>query len=37
MTLKCKLKCYVKPTKDPLGVSPSKGIREPHEAKKKFF
>ena len=25
MTLKCKLKCYVKPMKDPLGVSPSKG------------
>ena len=25
LTLKCKLKCYVKPTKDPLGVSPSKG------------
>ena len=23
--LKCKLKCYVKPMKDPLGVSPSKG------------
>ena len=37
MTLKCKLKCYVKPMKDPLGVSPSKGIREPHEVKKKFF
>ena len=25
LTLKCKLKCYVKPMKDPLGVSPSKG------------
>ena len=25
LTLKCKLKCYVKPIKDPLGVSPSKG------------
>ena len=24
LTLKCKLKCYVKPTKDQLGVSPSK-------------
>ena len=23
--MKCKLKCYVKPMKDPLGVSPSKG------------
>ena len=25
LTLKCKLKFYVKPMKDPLGVSPSKG------------
>ena len=25
LTLKCKLKCYVKPMKYPLGVSPSKG------------
>ena len=25
LTLKCKLKCYVKPMKDPLGVSPCKG------------
>ena len=25
LTLKCKLKCYVKPMKDLLGVSPSKG------------
>ena len=25
MTLKCKLKCNVKPMKDPLGVSTSKG------------
>ena len=25
LTLKCKFKCYVKPMKDPLGVSPSKG------------
>ena len=24
-TVKCRLKCYVKPMKDPLGVSPSKG------------
>ena len=23
--MKCKLKCYVKPMKDPLDVSPSKG------------
>ena len=27
LTLKCKLKCYVKPMKDPLGVSPNKGNR----------
>ena len=25
LTLKCKLKCYVKPKKDSLGVNPSKG------------
>ena len=25
LTLKCKLKCYVKSMKDPLGVSPSRG------------
>ena len=25
LTLKCKLKYYVKPMKDPLGISPSKG------------
>ena len=25
LTLKCKLKCYMKSMKDPLGVSPSKG------------
>ena len=25
LTLKCKFKCYEKPMKDPLGVSPSKG------------
>ena len=29
LTLKCKLKCYVKPMKDPLGISPSKGNRVP--------
>ena len=28
LTLECKLKCYVKPMKDPLGVSPSKGNQE---------
>ena len=32
LTLKCKLKCYVKPMKYPL-----EGIREPQEVKKKFF
>ena len=37
LTLKCKFKCYVKPMKDPLGVSPSKGITVPHEVKKKLF
>ena len=37
LTLKCKLKCYFKPTNNPLDVSPSKGNREPHEAKKKSF
>ena len=37
LTPKCKLKCYVKLMKDPLGVSPSKGIREPHEVQKKLF
>ena len=25
LALKCKLKCYFKPTNNPLGVSPSKG------------
>ena len=25
LTLRCKLKCYVKPMKDPVGVSPSEG------------
>ena len=37
LTLKCKLKCYFKPMNNPLGVSPRKGNREPHEAKKKSF
>ena len=31
LTLKCKLKCYVKPMKDPLGVSLVKGLREPQQ------
>ena len=29
LTLKCKLKCYVKPMKDPLGVCPNKGNQGP--------
>ena len=29
LTLKCKLKCYVKPMKDPLGVSPSNSRSNP--------
>ena len=37
LTLKCKLKCYEKPMKDPLGVSPSKGNQGPHKVKKKLF
>ena len=31
LTLKFKLKCYVKPMKDPLGVSPSKGNQGNHD------
>ena len=37
LTLKCKLKCYVKPMKDPMAFALVKGIREPHEVKKKFY
>ena len=37
LTLKCKLKCYVKPMKDHWALALVKGIREPHEVKKKFF
>ena len=37
MTLKCKLKCYVKPMKDPLGVSPSKGNQGTTRGKENFF
>ena len=36
-TLKCKLKRYVKPIKDPLGVSSSKGNQGTTRVKKKFF
>ena len=37
LTLKCKLKCYAKPMKDLLGVSPSEGNQGKNEVKKKFF
>ena len=37
LTLKCKLKCYVRPMKDPLGVSPSKGNQGTTRGKEKFF
>ena len=37
LTLKCKLKCYVKPIKDPLGVSPSKGNQRTTRSKENSF
>ena len=37
LTLKCKLKCYVKPMKDPLGVSPSKGKKGTTRGKEKIL
>ena len=37
LTLKCKLKCYEKPMKDPLGVSPSKGNQVTTRGKEKFL
>ena len=37
LTLKCKLKCYVKPMKDPLGVSPSKGNQGTTPSKEKIL
>ena len=36
ITLKCKLECYVKPMKDPLGVSPSKGNQGTTRGKEKI-
>ena len=36
-TLKCKLKCYVKTMKDPLGVSPSKGNQGTTRGKEKII
>ena len=37
LTLKCKLKCYVKPMKDPLCVSPSKGNQGTTRGKEKIL
>ena len=37
LTLKCKLKCYVKPMKDPLGVSPSRGNQGTTRGKEKIL
>ena len=37
LTLKCKFKCYVKPTKDPLGVSPSKRNQGTTRSKEKVL
>ena len=37
LTLKCKLKCFVKPMKDPLGVSPSKGNQGTTRGKEKVL
>ena len=37
LTLKCKLKCYVKPMKDQLGVSPSKGTQGTTRGKEKIL
>ena len=35
--MKCELKCYVKPMKDPLGVSPSKGNQGTTRGKEKIL
>ena len=35
--MKCKLKCCVKPMKDPLGVSPSKGNQGTTRGKEKIL
>ena len=37
LTLKCKLKCYVKPMKDLLGISPSKGHQGTTRGKEKIL
>ena len=36
LTLKCKFKCYMKPMKNPLGVSPSKGNKGTTRGKEKI-
>ena len=36
-SLKCKLKCYKNPIKDPLGVSPSKGNQRTTRGKEKII
>ena len=37
LTRKCKLKCHVKPMKDPLGISPSKGNQGTAQGKEKIL
>ena len=37
LTLKCKLKCYMKPMKDPLSVSPSKENQGTTRSKEKII
>ena len=37
LTLKCTLKCYEKPMKHPLGISPSKGNQGTTRGKEKFL
>ena len=37
LTLKCKLKCYVKPMKDPQNVNPSKGNQGTTRGKEKIL
>ena len=37
LTLKCKLECYVKPMKDPLGVRACKGSQGTTQGKEKFL
>ena len=37
ITLKCQLKCYVKPMKDPLGISPGEGNQGTTRGKEKIL